>query len=167
MACEFVAGSLHGDGQLGDLPGPATLLGFDDAFFEVGDDRGQPVELGGVDSEYGAAQAGVFVFAAGAVGAGAAAQFDPAQGEVFFELFPFGVGGFAVLLRGTAGAPVVDEGAVGADQVVLEDRDVGFGAGQVPMAQDLGGDVQREPVLDGCGGEDPTKVVRGVERPPG
>jgi hypothetical protein len=66
------------------------VAGFGDPFGEVADDLGQPVALSGVDPEHGAADAGVFVFAGAAVGAGAGAELELAQGEVLFELAPFG-----------------------------------------------------------------------------
>lgn len=103
-----------------------------------------------------------------AVGAGAGAQGDFPQFEVLLELRPFLVGGFSVFRGWPRRAAFVQEAAVGADQVVLEDRDVGLGGGDVAMSQQFGRDVHGQPVADGFGGEHAAEIVRGVtQRLPG
>ena len=129
------------DGELLDLTGPAALLGFGHAFAEVLGNRVKPVKLCGVHAEHGTADAGVLMFAGRPVGAGTGAELDPPQREVFLELVPLLGSGFAVLLEWPGRTAPVDEGPVGADQVVLEDRGVGPGAVQVPVAEDPGRDV--------------------------
>ena len=59
--------------------------------------------------------------AGGSVGAAAGAEFELALFEVLLELAPFLIGGFAVLGLGADGPALVEEGPVGADEVVLED----------------------------------------------
>jgi len=93
---------------------------------------------------------------------GAFAEFQLAFGEVLLELAPLGVGGLTVLLRRADGSPPIQEGAVGADQVVLEHGQVGLRRGHRCMAEQAGGDMDRKPAGDGVGGEDPAEVVREV-----
>ena len=88
--CEFHFGAVEGDAQAFGIADPAVLFGFGDAFSEVVDDVLEPVDLGGVGTEKGAAEAGVFVLAACAVGAAAAAQAEFALHEMGFEFVPFG-----------------------------------------------------------------------------
>ena len=116
-------GSLHGDGQLGDLPGQprssaSTMRSSRLVMIAASRSSwaGRP--------RHGAAQAGVFVFAAGAVGAGAAFSSTWRRVKCSSNSSHSASVG-SRYSAGTAGAPAVDEGAVGADQVVLEDRDVG------------------------------------------
>jgi hypothetical protein len=56
------------------------------------------------------------------VGPAAVAEFELAEMEMLLELRPFGVGRFAILLAGAHRSAPVDEGAVVADEVILEDR---------------------------------------------
>lgn len=104
----------------------------------------------------------MFVFARGGVGAAAGAEFEFAKVEVLLKLAPFGGGGLAVLAAGAQGASLVEEAAVGADEVVVEDREVALGGVEVLVAQEPGRDVHRQAAGDGLGGEHPSEVVRGV-----
>jgi hypothetical protein len=63
----------------------------------------------------------VLVGAGGSVGAPAGAEFELALLEVLLELAPFPGGGLAVLGFGADGPALVQVGAVGADEIVLED----------------------------------------------
>lgn len=95
------------------------------------------------------------------VGAAAGAQFEFAELEVFVELVPFVVSGLAIFGFGADRAAPVEKPAIGADQVVLEYREVGLRGGQVVVSEDLGRDVDGEPSGDGLGGEHAPEVVRG------
>ena len=64
---------------------------------------------------------------------------------MFFELIPLFRSGIAVFLDRTCCAPAIDECPVGPDQVILEDRGVGLSAVEMPMPEDLRGDVQGSP----------------------
>lgn len=55
--------------------------------------------------------------------------------EVLLELAPFGVGGFSILLGWAHRPSTVQEAAVGADQVVLEDGVVGLGGVDAGVAE--------------------------------
>jgi hypothetical protein len=126
------------------------------------------VPLTGIDAQHKAADAGVLVDAGGVVGPAAGAELKFAQLEVVLEFGPFLVGGLAVFSGGPQGPPLVDEGPVGADQVVLEHRQVGMGGGQVVMAEQPGGDVDGQAAGDRLGGEYAADVVRRiVQRLPG
>lgn len=108
--------------QTGDLAEPAVEFGLLDAGAQVGDDLEQSGSRGGVQAQARAADAGVFVFAGGAVGAATFADFELAGLEVLLEVAPFLVGGLAVFGLGSFGSPLVDEGAVGADEVRVEEN---------------------------------------------
>ena len=71
--------------------------------------------------------------------------------EVLVELGPLLVGRFAVFGFWADAASVVEEGSVGADHVVLEDRQVVLGGSEVGMPEDLGGDMDRQAAGDGFG----------------
>ena len=110
-----------------DFPKPAVLAGLDDPVRQILNDCKEAVALLRIHPQDGAADAGVLVPTGSAVGPGAGAQGDLPQFEVLLELRPFLVGGFSVF-RGRPGrSALIQEVAVGADQVVLEDRDVGLG----------------------------------------
>lgn len=68
---DFVAGGLKADFQLLDFAGPAVFVCLSYPFLETGCDGLQSIELCRVDPEDRAADAGVFVFTAGPVRAGA------------------------------------------------------------------------------------------------
>ena len=118
---ELGAGGIEADLESFDLAHPAVMAGFGDAVAEIADDRDKAWALLRVDAHHGAAEAGVLVLAGAAVGSSASAQFQLAQLEMCVELAPFGVGGFAVLGLGPDRSALIEESAVGADQVVLED----------------------------------------------
>lgn len=113
----------------------AGVLGFADSFTETGGDLGESVALAGVDAQHRAADACVFVLAGGAVGACAGAEFELAQSEALLELAPFLVGGLAVFRLGPDRTALGQVGAVSPDQLVLEDRDVGFCAGDALVSK--------------------------------
>jgi len=155
-------GAAQADAQAFDLAEPSVVAGLADPLPQIGGDLGEAVALARVDAEHGAAHAGVFVLAGAAVGAGAGAEFDLAQGEVLLELAPFRVGGLAVLGLGPDGAAFGQVGAVGPDQLVLEDRDVGLGAGEALVAEQVSRDVDWEPAGDRFGiqrGAQPNQVI--------
>ncbi len=143
-----------------DLAEPAAFRRLADPLVQVGDDLGKPLGLSRVRPQHRAAEAGVFVPARRAVGAGAGAEFELAAGEVLLELGPLLGGGFAVLLAGALGAAPVHERGVVAQHVVLVDRNVCLGGGQVAVTEQLRGDVHGQPAGDGLGGEDAPEVVR-------
>src|SRR6266545_2636303 len=157
---------LVGAGKAGlepvDLAEPAPLACFANAVLEIGDDHQQPRLLQWVGVQHRAADAGVLVSTGGAVGARAGAQLDPSLGEVLFELGPLGRGRLAVLLPGPLRAAPADERPVVAQHVVLVDGCVRLRGVEVLVAEDLGGDMDRQPAGNGLGGEDPAEVVRGV-----
>jgi hypothetical protein len=76
------------------------VLGLGDAVTQVVADAGQAGPLRRVRPQEGAAQAAVFVDAAGPVGAAAVAERKPAAFEMTEEFLPFGVGGGSVLFAG-------------------------------------------------------------------
>ncbi|MFE6398101.1 hypothetical protein [Streptomyces alboflavus] len=106
---------MEADAEPLDLAEPALPFGFGDAGSEVVPDLHQPISLGRVGAEEGAADAGVFVEAVGAVGAGAGADGQFAALEVAKEVLPLGVSGDAVFLGGTQRTAPGDEGAMGFD----------------------------------------------------
>lgn len=61
------------------------------------------------------------LLARGSVGTPASAERDLAELEVLLEVAPLLRSGLPVLLLGTCHATIVEEAAVGPDQVVLED----------------------------------------------
>jgi hypothetical protein len=84
-----------------DLAEPALLVGFGETELGVGFDVVEERCLCRVEAEVGAADAGVFVDAGGAVGAEAVAERDAAELEVLLELGPF-VGGDVAVFGGVA-----------------------------------------------------------------
>src|SRR3954469_15719426 len=92
------------DLQALDFAEPAVESGLGDPLGEVVDDLDEAVALGGVDAQHRAADAGVFVFAGGAVGPGAGAELELAQSEVGVELAPFVLGRVAVFGLRSRGA---------------------------------------------------------------
>lgn len=95
---ELLLGASQADLETFDLAEPAFRLGFGDSGDQVVADLGKPCPLGRVRPEERASDASVFVDAGGAVGAGAGADREFAAFEVAEEVFPFRVGGGAVLL---------------------------------------------------------------------
>jgi hypothetical protein len=81
---------------------------------------------------------------------------------VLLEVVPFRFGGFSILRGGTQCAAVVEVGAVGANEVVVEYRDVGLGGVEVLVPEHPGRDVDRQSVGHCVGGPQPAEVVRGV-----
>lgn len=71
---------------------------------------------------------------------------------MLLELAPFAVCRFPVLGLGAHGPALGEEGAVGPDELVLEDCEVGLSGGDAAMAEDLRGDVDGEAAGDGLGG---------------
>src|SRR6266550_3796873 len=138
---ELGSGGVEADVKSLDLAEPPVVAGLGDAVCEVADDRDEAWPLLRVDAQHGTADAGVLVFAGAAVGPSAGAQFQLAQLEVFVELAPLVVGGFAVLGLGPNGAALVKEGPVGADQVVLKHGGVCLGGGEVGVPEQSGDDV--------------------------
>ncbi|MGW7261407.1 hypothetical protein [Streptomyces sp. NPDC054834] len=101
---EFVLGSGEADFKSFQLAEPAFAFGFGDAVDEVVPNLHQSVARGGIGTEERAADAGVFVDAGGAVGAGADADGELAALEVAEEVLPLGCSGGPVLLGGAQGA---------------------------------------------------------------
>lgn len=159
---EFLRGGVAAGLQAVDFAEPSVYPGFLDAFVEVADDFSESIALFGVHSEHRASDAGVLVLAGGSVGASAGSEFEFALVEVLVELGPFLVCGFAILSFGAEAAAIVEEGSVGADQVVLEDGQVVLGGVEARVPEQLGGDVDRETAGDGVGGEHSAEVVRCV-----
>ena len=104
----------------------------------------------------------VFVLAGGAVGPAARTQFQFSQLEMLLEVLPFLIGGLAVFRFRSGCSPLVEEPAVGADQFVLEDREVGLDGGDTVVAEELGGDVDGQSAGDGFGGEQIRRKSCGV-----
>jgi len=98
---DLVVGSGETDLQAFDFTEPAFSFCLSDPRVEVVADLDEPVSLGGVGPEHGAAHAGVFVDARGTERAGAGAGRDLASLEVAEELLPFLIGGGAVFLAGS------------------------------------------------------------------
>jgi hypothetical protein len=122
---ELGAGGVEADLESFDFAEPAVGAGFGDAVGEVPGDVDKAVSGGGVGAEHRAADAGVLVGAGGSVRAPAGAEFEFALFEVLLELAPLLGGWVAVLGFGADGPALVEVGAVGADEVVLEDGEVG------------------------------------------
>jgi hypothetical protein len=102
---------------------------------EVGFEFVEPADHLGVDVEHRAADAGVFVLAGGAVGAGAGTEFDLALVEVLLELLPLVGRGLAVLLCGPDLATLGEVGHVVAHDVLVEDGDVATCGLQIQEAE--------------------------------
>lgn len=79
------------DAEPFDLAEPAFALGLGNSIEQVVADLREPTTLRGVRAQEGAADAGVFVDAGGAVGAGAGADGQLAAFEVAEEVLPLGV----------------------------------------------------------------------------
>ena len=58
--------------------------------------------------------------------------------KLLLEFLPLGGGGFAVLGLRPAVATVAEECAVGVDEFVVEDREIGLGGREAAMAKQLG-----------------------------
>jgi hypothetical protein len=86
---ELLRGSGEADAEPFGFAEPAFVFCFGDAGGEVVTDLDQALLLAWVDAKQGAADAAVFVDAAGAIGASAVAQSEPAAFEVAEELVPF------------------------------------------------------------------------------
>src|ERR1035441_2736736 len=82
------------------------------------------------------------------VRASAGSQRHLPQLEVLLEFLPFLVGGLAVFFGGPGAPPLVEERAVGADQVVLEYGHVRFRSGQAFVPEYPGCDVHGQPAGD-------------------
>ena len=78
-----------------DFAEPPLIASLGEAGVEVLEDLLEATRLGRVRAEERAAEAGVFVFARGAVGPAADPEFDLASLEMPEELFPFGIGRFS------------------------------------------------------------------------
>src|SRR5258707_12517052 len=89
----------------------------------------------------------------------AGSQRDLAQLEVLLEFLPFLIGGLAVFFGRPGGPPLVEERAVGAGQVFLEDGRVRFRGGQAFVTEDPGRDVDGQPAGAGCRREAPAEIV--------
>ncbi len=103
---------------------PAFCLGSLAAAGQVGADLAEPFEHGRVDVHHGAADADVFVFAGGGVGAPAVAELDFAGVEVGLELVPFCGVDWLVLPGWPAGSSAREVGLVVPDDIFVEDGDV-------------------------------------------
>ena len=111
-------------------------------------------------------QRGVLVDAAGAVGAAAVAEGEPAPMEMAEEFDPFLVGRGAVFLAGAQFAAAGDEGAVAADRFFGVDSLVTHGDVDVLVTEQELGDVRRHAVQHRFGGEILRKSCGQVERHP-
>ena len=121
-AGEFAFSGFQADLEALDFAEPAVHPCFGNAFVQVADDLGEAGPLLRRDAEHRASQASVLMLARRPVRTSAGSQRHLAQLEVLLEFLPFLVGGLAVFFGGPGGPPLVEERAVGADQVVLEDN---------------------------------------------
>src|SRR6266487_2505165 len=158
-AGELAFSGFQADFKALDFAEPAVHPRFGDALVQVADDLGKAGPLVRRDAEHCASKASVFMLARYPVRAAAGAQRDLAHLEVLLEFLPFLVGGLAVFSGGPGGPPLVEECAVGADQVVLEDGHVRFRGGQAFVAENPGCDVHGQPAGDGCRREAPAEIV--------
>ncbi|MEU4814884.1 hypothetical protein AB0G03_04445 [Micromonospora aurantiaca] len=117
--------------------------------------------LGRIDAEHRAADAGVLVVAGGAVGTSPGAEFELSELEVLLELLPLGIRGIPVSTAGRRARRSATN-AVGADQVVLEDRETGLSGVEARVTEQPGRDVDRQTAGDGFGDQHPPEVVWGV-----
>jgi hypothetical protein len=147
--------------QGGDLAEPCALLCLDEALFGVVCHLVDAAQLGGVDAQKPAPGARMFVHARCAVWAVAFAKPDPTQQEALLELRPFVLFGDTILADRAQLSPSFDDGLVGGDEVLREHCGVAAGGVEVEVAQQRSGDVQRQTSVDGVGGGDSAKVVRG------
>lgn len=167
-AGELLLRRAEADGEAFNLAMPSVGLGFVDPFREVAHDLDQTLPLARVNPQHRATDAGVLVDARCAVGPPAVSEFDLSEVEVLLEFSPLGLGRLAVLLAGTHGSAPVNEAAVVADEVILEDGRVGLRGVDVRVAEDLRRDVDGQATSNGLGGEHAPKVVgRVAQRPAG
>ncbi|WP_327321051.1 hypothetical protein [Streptomyces sp. NBC_01235] len=148
-AVELGHRSVKADLEPLDLTEPAVGAGLADAFSEVLDDLDESGPLAWIDLEDGAANAGVFVLAGGPIGAPASPQGDLAQLEVLLEVAPLLLSGLPVFLDRAFGPAAVEEAAVGADQIVLKDREVCLSGRQSFVSEDAGGAGRTAPAAPG------------------
>jgi hypothetical protein len=118
-----------------DFAEPSVEPGFCDALFQVGDDGNESWSRGWVQSKAWASDTRVLMLAAGSVRASAFCEFELAFLEVLLEVAPFLVCWFTVFGLGTLGAPLVEEGALGAHKLVIEDRRVSVACVQVGVPE--------------------------------
>src|SRR6266516_4345246 len=86
-------------------------------------------------------------------------EFQLACLEVRLEVAPFLLGRFAVLGLGPQGPPVVEEGPVGADELLIEDGHVCLSSVDVLVAEQTGDDVNGQPVGHGIRGKQAPEIV--------
>ncbi|MEV2236219.1 hypothetical protein AB0H69_47810 [Streptomyces phaeochromogenes] len=129
------AGGVEADLESFDFTEPAIGADLTDTLAEVLDDLDESGSLAWVDLENGAADTGMFVLAEGLVGAPADPQGDLAELEVLLEVAPLLLGGLPVFLDGTFSPAAIEKAAVGADQVVLEDRELCLSGRQSSVPQ--------------------------------
>jgi hypothetical protein len=151
-----------------DLAEPGPVLRLGEASFGVAGHLLDAWQLGRVDAQEPAPAAGVLVHARCPVGALAVAQGDLAEQEVLLELIPLLAGCGTHLPERPQGAAAFDEELVRGDHLLGKHRGVAAGRVEVQVAQQRGGDVQRQAAGDHLGGEQPPEIVRREpDRPPG
>jgi hypothetical protein len=132
---QLIRGGVEADLKSLDFAEPSVEPGVCDPLFQVGDDGNESWSRCWVQSKAWASDTRVLMLAAGSVGASAFSEFELAFLEVLLEVSPFLIGWFAVFGLGTLGAPLVEEGAIGAHELVIEDRHVGVACVQVGVSE--------------------------------
>jgi len=151
--------------QGGNLAQPLHPMGLLEPLMSVRLDLQQPGDPGQVEAKHRAADARMLVLEWGSAGPVAGAHGDLAEAEVVAEVGPFGVDRAPDTLRRDVRLGLVDEVSVVADDILGIDRNISLSGVEIEMAEYLGGDVARQPAVDGLGGEDPPEVVRGESQP--
>ncbi len=147
--------------ELGDVAVPLLLARGVDPGLDVEPDLDQPWELSGVDLLERAAQTSMFVGAGGGVRAGAGAQLDAALPEVVGEVGELPSGRRPVVLDGPVRPAPLYELDVASEDFFRVNGGVAHGGVEVLVAEEGGGDVDGQAVVDGVGGEQAPEVVRG------
>ena len=137
--------------QGGDFAEPLHATGLIQAFLSVILDLQQTGELGEVHSQHGAADTGVLMLAGGAVGAVAGAECDLSETEMIAEFCPFRVGRLTVFLAWPFCPPLVNELPVMPDHLGRVNGHISLSCIQVEMAEQSGGDMDRQAAVDGLG----------------
>jgi hypothetical protein len=143
QADQLLCSLSQADLQARDFSPPSVQFCLLNTVFQIGDDLNQARSGAGVQPKTRTTNARVFMFAGASVGTTAFAEFQFARVEMRLEVASFLLGGFAVLGFGSQCAPCVEEGPVGADNFLIEDRHVRLSRAQVLVAEEPGDDVDR------------------------
>jgi hypothetical protein len=146
-----------------DLAEPGPVLRLGQAGFGIAGDLLDAWQLSRVDTQEPAPAARVLVHARRPVGAVTVAECDLAEQEVLLELVPLLPGRGSHLPEGPQGAAAFDEELVRGNHLFGKHGGVAAGRVEVEVAEERGGNVQRQAAGGHLGGEQPPEVC-GVNR---